>query len=241
MRWFQFFLLCFSLLLSFPLSISLISLSACPFSFTPPSSFCVWRFSHQQDQRATVISLQKLIVREVAHEERGLFLITAGIANPEMVEVHASSRDERNTWMQLIQDAMHSMWVPDILSHPSPSILYIQRFIYIKCITKWLNNWRNGGVDGWCFSEERYIHKGGKAMKVYLTASCGFTEKRTMMKGSRVKRRKTRSYSKLKLKKWEVRSFLSVSLHYDTAILFYLSVYFFVPPPKKKSIYCSFL
>uniref|UniRef100_A0A671SG49 Uncharacterized protein n=1 Tax=Sinocyclocheilus anshuiensis TaxID=1608454 RepID=A0A671SG49_9TELE len=61
------------------------------------------------DQRATVISLQKLIVREVAHEERGLFLITAGIANPEMVEVHASSREERNTWMQLIQDAMHSV------------------------------------------------------------------------------------------------------------------------------------
>ncbi|XP_016121595.1 rho guanine nucleotide exchange factor 28-like, partial [Sinocyclocheilus grahami] len=60
------------------------------------------------DQRATVISLQKLIVREVAHEERGLFLITAGIANPEMVEIHASSREERNTWMQLIQDAMHS-------------------------------------------------------------------------------------------------------------------------------------
>uniref|UniRef100_A0A8C2GZZ6 PH domain-containing protein n=1 Tax=Cyprinus carpio TaxID=7962 RepID=A0A8C2GZZ6_CYPCA len=58
------------------------------------------------DQRATVISLQKLIVREVAHEERGLFLITAGIAIPEMVEVHASSREERNTWMQLIQDAI---------------------------------------------------------------------------------------------------------------------------------------
>lgn len=61
------------------------------------------------DQRATVISLQKLIVREVAHEERGLFLITAGIEKPEMVEVRTSSREERNTWMQLIQDAMHSI------------------------------------------------------------------------------------------------------------------------------------
>uniref|UniRef100_A0A8C1UR22 Si:dkey-172h23.2 n=1 Tax=Cyprinus carpio TaxID=7962 RepID=A0A8C1UR22_CYPCA len=68
------------------------------------------------DQRATVISLQKLIVREVAHEERGLFLITAGIAIPEMVEVHASSREERNTWMQLIQDAMHSMKDEQIVS-----------------------------------------------------------------------------------------------------------------------------
>ncbi|KAJ8412931.1 hypothetical protein AAFF_G00105130 [Aldrovandia affinis] len=61
------------------------------------------------DQRSTVISLQKLIVREVANEEKGLFLITAGIENPEMVEVYASNKEERNTWMQLIQEAMHSM------------------------------------------------------------------------------------------------------------------------------------
>ncbi|XP_029910505.1 A-kinase anchor protein 13 isoform X2 [Myripristis murdjan] len=61
------------------------------------------------DQRSTVISLQKLIVREVANEERGLFLITAGIERPEMVEVLASTKDERNTWMAIIQDAMHCM------------------------------------------------------------------------------------------------------------------------------------
>ncbi|XP_027137513.1 A-kinase anchor protein 13 isoform X2 [Larimichthys crocea] len=61
------------------------------------------------DQRSTVISLQKLIVREVANEERGLFLITAGIEKPEMMEVLANSKDERNTWMQLIQEAMQSM------------------------------------------------------------------------------------------------------------------------------------
>ncbi|XP_037647281.1 A-kinase anchor protein 13 isoform X3 [Sebastes umbrosus] len=61
------------------------------------------------DQRSTVISLQKLIVREVANEERGLFLITAGIEKPEMMEVLASSKEERNTWMQLIQEVMQSM------------------------------------------------------------------------------------------------------------------------------------
>lgn len=64
---------------------------------------------HSQDQRSTVISLQKLIVREVANEEKGLFLITAGIEKPEMVEVYTSSKEERNTWMQLIQEAMQSM------------------------------------------------------------------------------------------------------------------------------------
>ncbi|XP_059391815.1 A-kinase anchor protein 13 isoform X4 [Carassius carassius] len=61
------------------------------------------------DQRSTVISLQKLIVREVANEEKGLFLITAGIEKPEMVEVYTSSKEERNTWMQLIQEAMQSI------------------------------------------------------------------------------------------------------------------------------------
>ncbi|XP_073669387.1 A-kinase anchor protein 13 isoform X8 [Paramisgurnus dabryanus] len=61
------------------------------------------------DQRSTVISLQKLILREVANEEKGLFLITAGIEKPEMVEVYASSKEERNTWMQLIQEAMQSI------------------------------------------------------------------------------------------------------------------------------------
>ncbi|XP_055049130.2 A-kinase anchor protein 13 isoform X2 [Misgurnus anguillicaudatus] len=61
------------------------------------------------DQRSTVISLQKLILREVANEEKGLFLITAGIEKPEMVEVYASSKEERNTWMQLIQEAMASI------------------------------------------------------------------------------------------------------------------------------------
>uniref|UniRef100_A0A671ST14 Uncharacterized protein n=1 Tax=Sinocyclocheilus anshuiensis TaxID=1608454 RepID=A0A671ST14_9TELE len=64
---------------------------------------------HSQDQRSTVISLLKLIVREVANEEKGLFLITAGIEKPEMVEVYANSKEERNTWMQLIQEAMQSM------------------------------------------------------------------------------------------------------------------------------------
>ncbi|XP_035379689.1 A-kinase anchor protein 13 isoform X2 [Electrophorus electricus] len=71
------------------------------------------------DQRATVISLQKLIVREVANEDRGLFLITAGIKHPEMVEVHATSREERNTWMKLLQGAMHSIEKDDDEGIPS--------------------------------------------------------------------------------------------------------------------------
>ncbi|KAL9837781.1 A-kinase anchor protein 13 isoform 8-T9 [Geothlypis trichas] len=61
------------------------------------------------DQKSTVISLKKLIVREVAHEEKALFLISMGGKDPEMVEVHASSKEERNGWIQIIQDTMHTM------------------------------------------------------------------------------------------------------------------------------------
>ncbi|XP_046900393.1 rho guanine nucleotide exchange factor 28 isoform X2 [Hypomesus transpacificus] len=60
------------------------------------------------DQKPPVISLQKLIVREVANEERGLFLISASTAGPEMYEVHTSSKEERNTWMRLIREAVES-------------------------------------------------------------------------------------------------------------------------------------
>ncbi|XP_039505926.1 rho guanine nucleotide exchange factor 28 isoform X2 [Pimephales promelas] len=60
------------------------------------------------DQKPPVISLQKLIVREVANEERGMFLISASSAGPEMYEVHATSKDERNAWMRLIREAVES-------------------------------------------------------------------------------------------------------------------------------------
>uniref|UniRef100_A0A8B9R6U2 A-kinase anchoring protein 13 n=1 Tax=Anas platyrhynchos TaxID=8839 RepID=A0A8B9R6U2_ANAPL len=61
------------------------------------------------DQKSTVISLKKLIVREVAHEEKGLFLISMGVKDPEMVEVHASSKEERNGWKEIIQDTIYTM------------------------------------------------------------------------------------------------------------------------------------
>ncbi|KAK7164689.1 hypothetical protein R3I94_003164 [Phoxinus phoxinus] len=60
------------------------------------------------DQKPPVISLQKLIVREVANEERGMFLISASSAGPEMYEVHAASKDERKCWMRLIREAVES-------------------------------------------------------------------------------------------------------------------------------------
>ncbi|CAK6444314.1 unnamed protein product [Pipistrellus nathusii] len=58
------------------------------------------------DQKPSVISLQKLIAREVANEERGMFLISASSAGPEMYEIHTNSKEERNNWMRRIQQAV---------------------------------------------------------------------------------------------------------------------------------------
>lgn len=83
-----------------------------PFSFIPGRHhmmfyvFSFTLFNAPQDQKPPVIALQKLIVREVANEERGMFLISASAAGPEMYEVHTSSKEERNTWMRLIREAV---------------------------------------------------------------------------------------------------------------------------------------
>ncbi|XP_061462822.1 rho guanine nucleotide exchange factor 2 isoform X2 [Rhineura floridana] len=69
-------------------------------------------FLQEKDQKYTfptldkpaVISLQNLIVRDIANQEKGMFLISN--TPPEMYEVHAASRDERNTWMRIIQQTV---------------------------------------------------------------------------------------------------------------------------------------
>lgn len=58
-----------------------------------------------QDNKPSVISLQKLIVREVAQEEKAMFLICASSNEPEMYEIHTTSKEERNTWMAHIRQA----------------------------------------------------------------------------------------------------------------------------------------
>nr|XP_046247316.1 rho guanine nucleotide exchange factor 18 isoform X2 [Scatophagus argus] len=60
------------------------------------------------DSKPSVISLQKLIVREVAHEEKAMFLICASSNEPEMYEIHTNSKEERNSWMTHIRQAVES-------------------------------------------------------------------------------------------------------------------------------------
>ncbi|XP_071969996.1 rho guanine nucleotide exchange factor 18 isoform X2 [Engystomops pustulosus] len=60
------------------------------------------------DAKPPVISLQKLIVREVANEEKAMFLISASLNGPEMYEIHTTSKEERNSWMTLIRGTVES-------------------------------------------------------------------------------------------------------------------------------------
>ncbi|XP_045061889.1 rho guanine nucleotide exchange factor 18-like isoform X2 [Coregonus clupeaformis] len=60
------------------------------------------------DNKPSVISLQMLIVREMAHEDKAMFLISASSSKPEMYEIHTSSREDCNAWMSLIRDAVDS-------------------------------------------------------------------------------------------------------------------------------------
>ncbi|KAM5256005.1 rho guanine nucleotide exchange factor 2 isoform 2-T2 [Ctenodactylus gundi] len=54
--------------------------------------------------KPSVVSLQNLIVRDIANQEKGMFLISA--APPEMYEVHTASRDDRSTWIRIIQQSV---------------------------------------------------------------------------------------------------------------------------------------
>lgn len=54
--------------------------------------------------KPSVISLQNLIVRDIANQEKGMFLISA--APPEMYEVHTASRDDRINWIRIIQQSV---------------------------------------------------------------------------------------------------------------------------------------
>lgn len=51
-----------------------------------------------------MVSLQNLIVRDIANQEKGMFLISG--APPEMYEVHTASRDDRSTWIRVIQQSV---------------------------------------------------------------------------------------------------------------------------------------
>uniref|UniRef100_A0A674PNB7 Rho/rac guanine nucleotide exchange factor (GEF) 18a n=1 Tax=Takifugu rubripes TaxID=31033 RepID=A0A674PNB7_TAKRU len=61
------------------------------------------------DNKPPIISLKRLLVREVAREDKAMFLINVSTSMAEMYELHTSSRQERLTWLTLISDAIEQV------------------------------------------------------------------------------------------------------------------------------------
>ncbi|CAL8248380.1 unnamed protein product [Lota lota] len=63
------------------------------------------KFTFPALDKPSVVSLNKLIVRDIANQERGMFVISDS-APPEMYELYASSKEDRKHWMTLIQQTV---------------------------------------------------------------------------------------------------------------------------------------
>ncbi|XP_051519944.1 rho guanine nucleotide exchange factor 1a isoform X2 [Myxocyprinus asiaticus] len=66
------------------------------------------RFIFASLDKSAVVSLQSLLVRDIANQERGLFLISSESSPPEMYELYAASKDDRNTWIRIVQQTISS-------------------------------------------------------------------------------------------------------------------------------------
>ncbi|KAM8869416.1 rho guanine nucleotide exchange factor 2 isoform 2-T2 [Spinachia spinachia] len=60
------------------------------------------KFTFASLDKSPVMSLNNLIVRDIANQERGMYLISSSTP-PVMYELHASSKEDRRTWMSRIQ------------------------------------------------------------------------------------------------------------------------------------------
>ncbi|KAF4076238.1 hypothetical protein AMELA_G00212150 [Ameiurus melas] len=61
------------------------------------------------EQKPAVVPLRALILREIANQDRGLFLISSDAAEPEMYEIHTHHREERDRWITLLQHTTDSL------------------------------------------------------------------------------------------------------------------------------------
>ncbi|XP_060722630.1 rho guanine nucleotide exchange factor 28-like isoform X1 [Tachysurus vachellii] len=61
------------------------------------------------EQKPAVVHLRALILREIANQDRGLFLISSDASEPEMYEIHTHNREERDKWITLLQHTTDSL------------------------------------------------------------------------------------------------------------------------------------
>ncbi|XP_011837452.1 PREDICTED: rho guanine nucleotide exchange factor 18 [Mandrillus leucophaeus] len=93
------------------------------------------------DSKPPVISLQKLIVREVANEEKAMFLISASLQGPEMYEIYTSSKEDRNAWMAHIRRAVERVEAPGTESDSRlPTVLELELVQRIQTLSQLLLN-----------------------------------------------------------------------------------------------------
>ncbi|XP_074539624.1 rho guanine nucleotide exchange factor 2 isoform X2 [Halichoeres trimaculatus] len=65
------------------------------------------KFTFASLDKSPVVSLNNLIVRDIANQERGIYLLSHSTP-PEMYELHAASKDDRKAWITRIQQAAQS-------------------------------------------------------------------------------------------------------------------------------------
>ncbi|CAJ1061322.1 rho guanine nucleotide exchange factor 2 isoform X2 [Xyrichtys novacula] len=65
------------------------------------------KFTFASLDKSPVVSLNNLIVRDIANQERGIYLLSHSTP-PEMYELYAASKDDRKAWITRIQQAAQS-------------------------------------------------------------------------------------------------------------------------------------
>ncbi|XP_070497316.1 rho guanine nucleotide exchange factor 18 isoform X4 [Chironomus tepperi] len=58
------------------------------------------------ENKAGVVTLQKLLIREKASDSRGIYIISSNPANPEMYELKVQNPKDKNVWIQSIRAAV---------------------------------------------------------------------------------------------------------------------------------------
>ncbi|XP_078362026.1 rho guanine nucleotide exchange factor 18-like [Oculina patagonica] len=58
------------------------------------------------DQKAPIVRLKKLIVREVATDRKAIFLVSTSSKGPEMYEIVCESPEDKKRWMEIIREAV---------------------------------------------------------------------------------------------------------------------------------------
>lgn len=60
------------------------------------------------DNKAGIVSLQKLLVREKARQESSIYLISSNPAEPEMFELKIQKPKDKQLWIQAIRSAVEA-------------------------------------------------------------------------------------------------------------------------------------